>query len=86
MSPVDFKKCQCRMSLLLIYVNVTCQFSYILLSHVALILEACHMPIISMLYVEFKKLPYTLIHFLAYILQNDNLYRCEIPHFTHNAN
>ena len=40
MSPVDFRKYQCCMSLSLIYAHVACRISEMALSHVTKILEA----------------------------------------------
>ena len=37
MSHVDFKKCQCRMSLSLIFHNITCRFQEKVMSHVTII-------------------------------------------------
>ena len=57
MSPVDFKKYQCRMSLSLIYAHVTCRIQEIALSHATIFLKPCRMSISSLSHVEFEKWP-----------------------------
>ena len=48
MSPVDFQKRQCRISLLLHYSHVLCRISEMFMSHVTMIFE-------PLSHVEFKK-------------------------------
>ena len=54
---VDFKKCQCRMSLSLMYAHVKCQIYEKAMSHVTIILSPCHMSLSLMSQVDFKKCP-----------------------------
>ena len=63
MSHVDFKKLQCRISLSLIFPNVTCQIYEKATSHVIIIVSPCRMSIIPMLHVEFKKWPCRPVNF-----------------------
>ena len=55
MSNVDFKKCQCRLSLSLISRNVTCRIKEIAMSNVTIIFSPCRVSLSSMLHVEFKR-------------------------------
>ena len=57
MSHVDFKKCQCRMSLSRIFRNVPFQIYEIAMSHVTTFLVPCPMLISPMLHVKFMKWP-----------------------------
>ena len=63
MSHVHFKKWQCRMSLSLIFPNVTCQISEKAMSHVITMFSPCRMSLGLMLHVEFRKCPCRRVYF-----------------------
>ena len=57
MPHVNFKKWQNRMSLSLIFRNITCQLLKKAVSHVIIIFSSCRMSLSPMSHVKFKKVP-----------------------------